>query len=131
MLFPFPAGEVKYGREALDVAGNQNAHSMTIALRAVVQVFQLAGRESEAHREILGFSFSHDNQNVRVYGHYAEANETDVQYYRHDIRKYNITMLIYLQWMPEHDLDELEQAPSDVSATIVSLMDLASSQLAH
>ncbi|ODA77878.1 hypothetical protein RJ55_06481 [Drechmeria coniospora] len=90
MLFPFLASEVKRGREALDEADNKNAHSLTIALRDVVQIFQLAGGESEVRRQILGFSFSHDNQNVRIYGHYAEVDGTNIQHYRHDIRKCNI-----------------------------------------
>jgi hypothetical protein len=116
MLFPFLACEVKCGREALDVADNQNAHSMTIAVRGVVQLFQAVRRGSEVDRQILGFSFSHDNQSVRIYGHYAEVKEADIRYYRHDIRKYDIsdcndrdkftaygiTMRIYQEWMPNH-----------------------------
>lgn len=116
MLFPFLACEVKCGREALDVADNQNAHSMTIALRGVVELFQAVGRGPEVDRQILGFSFSHDNQSVRIYGHYAEIKEAGIKYYRHDIRKYDITdcdgrdkftaygitMRIYQEWMPHH-----------------------------
>jgi hypothetical protein len=41
MHFPFLACEVKCGREALDVADNQNAHSITIALGGMVQLSKL------------------------------------------------------------------------------------------
>jgi hypothetical protein len=56
MYFPFLTCEVKCG-----AAGRQNAHSMTLAVRGVVELFRLVGREKELHREILAFSISHDD----------------------------------------------------------------------
>ncbi|KAK0703378.1 Hsp70 protein-domain-containing protein [Lasiosphaeria miniovina] len=40
MYFPFLTCEVKYGAAALDTADRQNAHSMTIAARAVIELFE-------------------------------------------------------------------------------------------
>lgn len=40
---------------ALDIADRQNAHSMALAVRAVVELFRLVKRE-EMHREIPTFS---------------------------------------------------------------------------
>jgi hypothetical protein len=116
MHFPFLTCEVKCGAAALDVADRQNAHSMTIAVRAVLELFRLVGRESELHREILGFSVSHDHCSVRIYGHYPIVGENDTKYYRHPIRKFDITELdgrekwtahkftknVYTWWMPKH-----------------------------
>jgi len=116
MYFPFLTCEVKCGAAALDVADRQNAHSMTIAARAVVELFRLVGRESELHRQILGFSVSHDHCSVRIYGHYPVVGENDTKYYRHPIRKFDITELdgrekwtaykftknVYTLWMPNH-----------------------------
>jgi hypothetical protein len=70
MYLPFLTCEVKCGAAALDVADRQNAHSMTLAVRGVVELFRLVKREKELHREILAFSISHDHQTVRIYGHY-------------------------------------------------------------
>ena len=53
--------EVKCGAAALDVADRQNAHSMTLAVRGIVELFRLVKREKELHREILAFSISHDH----------------------------------------------------------------------
>jgi hypothetical protein len=114
MYFPFLTCEVKCGAAALDVADRQNAHSMTIAVRAVVELFRLVGRESELHREILGFSFSHDHCSVRIYGHYPFITKDKTEYYRRTIRKFDITELegkekwtpgrftknVYALWMP-------------------------------
>ena len=39
MYFPFLTCEVKCGAAALDVADRQNAHSMTLAVRGIVELF--------------------------------------------------------------------------------------------
>jgi hypothetical protein len=71
MYFPFLTCEVKCGAAALDVADWQNAHSMTLSVRGIVELFRPAKREKGLHREILAISISHDHRTVRVYGHYA------------------------------------------------------------
>jgi len=71
MWFPFLTCEAKCGAGALDVADRQNAHSATLAVRGVVELYRAVKREKELHREILAFSISHDDCNVRIYGHYA------------------------------------------------------------
>lgn len=64
MYFPFLTCEVKCGAAALDIADRQNAHSMTLAGRAVVELFRLIRRENELNRQILAFSISHDHRSV-------------------------------------------------------------------
>ncbi|KAH7378852.1 hypothetical protein BKA64DRAFT_559695, partial [Cadophora sp. MPI-SDFR-AT-0126] len=58
MYFPFLTCEVKCGAAALDIADRQNAHSMTMAVRGIVELFRFVKRENELHREILAFSTS-------------------------------------------------------------------------
>ncbi|KAF2395979.1 hypothetical protein EJ06DRAFT_534422 [Trichodelitschia bisporula] len=93
MYFPFLTCEVKCGATALDIADRQNAHSMTLAVRATVELFRLIGREMELHREILAFSISHDHRSVRIYGHYPVIDGKDTKYYRHLIREFSFTEL--------------------------------------
>ena len=116
LYFPFLTCEVKGGAAALDIADRQNAHSMTLAVRAVVELFRLVKREKELDREILAFSISHDHESVRIYGHYPVVEETKTTFYRHTIRKFNFTELegkdkwtafkfmksVYGSWMPTH-----------------------------
>ena len=116
MYFPFLTCEVKCGAAALDVADRQNAHSMTIAVRAVVELFRYVKREKELDREILAFSISHDHESVRIYGHYPLINGQKTNFYRHPIRKfdfteedgrekwtaYKFTKNVYDVWMPEN-----------------------------
>ncbi|EXJ79029.1 hypothetical protein A1O3_08530 [Capronia epimyces CBS 606.96] len=116
LYFPFLTCEVKCGAAALDVADRQNAHSMTLAVRAVVELFRLVQREKELDREILAFSISHDHQSVRIYGHYPVIEATKTTFYRHPIRNfsfteregkdkwtaYSFTKNIYRTWMPTH-----------------------------
>ncbi|KAK5332193.1 hypothetical protein LTR98_011666, partial [Exophiala xenobiotica] len=85
MYFPFFSSEVKCGAAALDVADRQNAHSMTLAVRGVVELFRLVKREQELHREILAFSTSNDNETVRIYGHYPVIEGKKTRFYRHTI----------------------------------------------
>jgi hypothetical protein len=116
MYFPFLTCEVKCGATALDIADRQNAHSMTMAVRGVVELFRLIKREKELHREILGFSISHDHRTVRIYGHYPIIDGNKTTFYREPIRTFDFTELdgkekwtayqfttnVYNVWMPTH-----------------------------
>ncbi|EDN10308.1 predicted protein [Histoplasma mississippiense (nom. inval.)] len=115
MFFPFLTSEVK-GKAALDIADRQNAHSMTLAVRGVVELFRIVKREKELNGEILGFSISYDYCSVRIYGHYPVINEQKITYHRHSIHKfdftaldgrekwtsYKFTMSVYSDWAPSH-----------------------------
>jgi hypothetical protein len=123
MYFPFLTCEVKCGAAALDVADRQNAHSMTLAVRAIVELSRLIKREQELHRQILAFSVSHDHRSVRIYGHYPVIEEKDTTFYRHPICTFDFTELegnekwsaykftknVYDIWMPTH-LDRIRSA---------------------
>ncbi|POR31095.1 Hypothetical protein TPAR_08665 [Tolypocladium paradoxum] len=61
IYFPFLTYEVKCGAATLDIADRQNAHSMTLAVRGIVELFRAIKREDEVNRKILGFSVSHDH----------------------------------------------------------------------
>ena len=91
MYFPFFTCEVKCGAAALDIADRQNAHSMTVAVRALVELFRSVKREKELDRQILTFSVSHDHTSVRIYGHYAVIEGQKTTFYRHTIRKFDFT----------------------------------------
>jgi hypothetical protein len=91
MFFPFLCGEVKCGAQALDVADRQNLHSMTIAVRGVVQLFALVERQKELDRKILAFSISHDHRMIRIYGHYPVITDEKIEYHRHEIDTFDIT----------------------------------------
>lgn len=153
MYFPFLSSEIQCGG-SLDVADRQNAHSMTLAVRGVVELFRLVGREAEVHRQILAFSISHDDQLVHIYGHYPIIDEKKTNYYRHLIRSfcftgldgearwaaYQFTKNVYDIWMPDHfkritsaidqipdDLDFGVQALSESTGLSQSLQNLAPS----
>lgn len=116
MYFPFLTCEVKCGAAALDIADRQNAHSMTIAVRSIVELYRAVKREKELDREILAFSISHDHRSVRIYGHYPVIDGDKVTFYRHSIREfsfveldgrekwtaYKFTKNVYDVWMPTH-----------------------------
>ncbi|KAM3085792.1 hypothetical protein ACMFMG_002854 [Clarireedia jacksonii] len=116
MYFPFLTCEVKCGTAGLDIADRQNAHSMTIAVRGIVELFRLAKRENELHREILAFSISHNDRTVRIYGHYPVIEGEKTTFYRHMIHDFGFTALdgkekwtaykftknVYDIWMPTH-----------------------------
>lgn len=91
MYFPFLTCEVKCGNVGLHIADRQNAHSMTLAVRGIVELFRLVKREKELHREILAFSISHDHETVRIYGHYPVIDGGKTTFYRHAISKFDIT----------------------------------------
>jgi len=145
MYFPFLTCEVKCGAAALDVADRQNAHSMTLAVRAIVELFRLVKREKELHRQILAFSVSHDHRTVRIYGHYPIIEGKDTTYYRHPIHTFDFTALdgkekwtaykftknVYDTWMPKH-LDRIrsviDDLPSDFNFEVSQLPESGLSQ---
>lgn len=116
MYFPFLTCEVKCGAAALDIADRQNAHSMTIAVRGIVELYRAVKREKELNQEIIAFSISHDHSAVRIYGHYAVIDKGETTFYRHPIKKfdftseegadkwtaYKFTKNVYDMWMPTH-----------------------------
>ena len=116
MYFPFLTCEVKCGTAALDIADRQNAHSMTIAVRSVVELYKGVKREKELNQQILAFSISHDHRSVRIYGHYAVIDDDQTTFYRHPIKTlditseegkekwstYKFTKNVYDIWMPTH-----------------------------
>ncbi|EDN09620.1 conserved hypothetical protein [Histoplasma mississippiense (nom. inval.)] len=135
MYFPFLTCEVKCGAAALDIADRQNAHSATIAVRAIVELFRLVKREKEVDREIVAFSISHDHTAVRIYGHYAVLGADRTAFYRHPIRKfdfteqdgkekwaaYKFTRSVYDIWMPTHlkrICSAIDQIPPNVEFDI-------------
>lgn len=91
MYFSFLTCEVKCDAAALDVADRQNAHSMTVAVRAVVELYKAVKREKELHQKILVFSVSHDHRSMRIYGHYAIIEEDNTIFYRHSIKEFSFT----------------------------------------
>ncbi|KAK9235056.1 hypothetical protein V1525DRAFT_390809 [Lipomyces kononenkoae] len=138
MYFPFLTCEVKCGAAALDVADRQNAHSMTIAVRVVAELFRAVKRDSEVHREILGFSISHDHRSVRIYGHYPVMDGKNTMYYRHPIHEFSFTALdgkekwtayrftknVYHTWMPAHFkkiCSAIDQLPANLDFDVPSL----------
>ncbi|MCJ1430047.1 hypothetical protein MMC29_007962 [Sticta canariensis] len=138
MYFPFLTCEVKCGAAGLDIADRQNAHSMTLAVRATVELFRLAGREMELHREILAFSISHDHRSVRIYGHYPVIDGKDTKYYRYPIHTfdfialdgrekwtaYKFTKNVYDIWMPSHFkrlCSAIDQIPPDLDFSVPQL----------
>ncbi|KAK7700433.1 hypothetical protein SLS57_012101 [Botryosphaeria dothidea] len=66
---PFLTCEAKY-MNGLEQADNQNAHSMTLAIMSVVNLFRRAQCERTIHLEILGFSISYNHKAVQLYCHY-------------------------------------------------------------
>ena len=144
IYFPFLSCEVKCGAAALDVADRQNAHSMTLAARSMVELFRLVGRETEVHRQILAFSISHDHQSVRIYGYYPVIDGKETKYYRHPIRKffftdldgeakwaaYRFTKNVYDTWMPGHFkriTSAIDQLPSKLDFDVHDVQSLSES----
>ena len=91
MYFPFLTAEVKCGNEALNIADRQNAHSAAVAANAVIELYRLVSRQDELHRRILTYSISHDNEAVRIYGHYALITEKHTLFYRDPVDKLDFT----------------------------------------
>ncbi|KAJ0423287.1 hypothetical protein BJY00DRAFT_310417 [Aspergillus carlsbadensis] len=145
MYVPFLTCEVKCGAAALDVADRQNAHSMTLAVRAVAELFRAMKCEGEIHRQILAFSISHDHRSVRIYGHYPVMDGKKTEYYRHPIHEFSFTALdgkekwtayrftknLYDTWVRAHFKNicsAIDQLPANVDFDVLSVSETGVSQ---
>jgi len=96
MCFPFLMCEVECGDKGLDYADRQNMHSCSVAVKALLKLEQKADqyREDKQFESLLGkilvYSISHDQNDARVWGHYALVEGGDWTYYRHPIGKFDI-----------------------------------------
>ncbi|KAF2258832.1 hypothetical protein CC78DRAFT_556331 [Lojkania enalia] len=138
IYFPFLTYKVKYSAVVFNIADRQNAYSITLVVRATVELFRLAGREIELYREILAFSVSHDHRSVRIYRHYPVIDGKDTKYYRHPIHEFSFTALdgkekwttykftknVYEVWMPSHFkrlCSAVDQIPADLDFSVPQL----------
>lgn len=91
MFFPFLTLEVKCGNEGLNIADRHNAHSSAVAVKQVVDLYRAVSRQKDLNRKILAFSVSHDQEVVKIYGHYPVIDGKHTSVYRHSITKFDIT----------------------------------------
>jgi hypothetical protein len=118
MYFPFLLCEAKSGDQGINRADRQNAQSSSMAVNAVVQLHRVLGddRTSRLSGQILVFSVSHDNERVKIYGHYAVIEGAQATFYRYPIesftlnfhegqgrkRTYDFVREVYHRFYPEH-----------------------------
>lgn len=135
--FPFLTCEVKCGLGALDIADRQNANSMTLSVRGLVELFRFVKREKEIHRKILAFSISHDDKTARIYGHYPIIDGDKTSFYRHSIKNfvftseegkekwtaYKFTKNVYNTFMPKHHkliCSAIDDIPANLNLNVSS-----------
>ncbi|KAL7796629.1 hypothetical protein V8C37DRAFT_372435 [Trichoderma ceciliae] len=85
----FPCFSCEIG--SLEIAQRQNAHNMTIGMRAVVELFRGVNREAEVHRQILAFSISHNHHQVQIVAHYPVILGEVTEYYQQVIGSFDFT----------------------------------------
>ncbi|KAF2158730.1 hypothetical protein M409DRAFT_71486 [Zasmidium cellare ATCC 36951] len=130
MYFPFLLCEAKCGRRNINDADRQNVHSASIAVNAIIQLCRAAG---EDHAQILSgqilvFSISHDNERVKIYGHFPLIRDGRTTFHRYYVHNYsldghygrdrdtgsNFTRAVYRDFYPSH-LKRLQQAVARLS----------------
>jgi hypothetical protein len=96
VCFPFLLCEVATGAQGLAAADRKNAHSASIAARAIIELVK-AGSEAphvdQLYGKVLTFSISHDDRQAKLYGHYAVASgrpDGRPEFRRHHIGTYSI-----------------------------------------
>lgn len=90
MYFPFLVCEAKCGKKNINDADRQNAHSASIAVHAILQLFRTAGEEHarSLSGHILVISVSHDNERVNIYGHFAVLRDGATSFHRYRLDDY-------------------------------------------
>jgi len=124
------------------VSDRQNALSMRLAVRGIVELFRLVKREKELHWEILAFLISHNHRTVRIYGHYPRIDGKKTTFYRHPIYTFDFIALdgkekwtsytVYQECLRYIDADSLEKKlPPDLDFEVSQEPELRESGLSQ
>jgi len=125
MYFPFLLCEAKCGKKNINDADRQNVHSASIAVNAIVQLCRAFGEQTaqSLSGHILVFSVSHDNERVKIYGHFPIIQDGRTTFHRYYVHDYsldghygrdrntgsNFTRAVYREFYPLH-LRRIRQA---------------------
>ncbi len=88
--------EIKCDDKELDYADRQNMHSCSVTVKALLKLEQKANQYRKNKKfkslldKILVYFISHDQNDARVWEHYAMIEERKWTYYRHHIEKFDI-----------------------------------------
>lgn len=118
MYFPFLVCEAKCGKKNINDADRQNVHSASIAVNAIVQLCRAGGEDcvQSLSGRILVFSISHDNERVKIYGHYPLMRDGRTTFHRYYVHDYSLdghqgqdrstgsdfTCAVYRNFYPSH-----------------------------
>jgi hypothetical protein len=104
LCFPFLMCEVTTHdqKQGLVEADRRNIHSASIAVRAIIELYQAAfgtndpDRVNKLNGQVLVFTISHDDMKAKLYGHYATSivggrSEEMLEFHRHHIGTYSFT----------------------------------------
>lgn len=143
ICFPFLMCEAKTGENGLIQAARQNAHSASVAVRAIIMLYQEAFghtslRVHQLYGKVLVFSVSHDRDRVALYGHFAilkPNHPRDLKFYRHRIddifsltsaahqyKSYNFVRDIYEDFAPiyrKRIKDAVQELPRPSEKTVL------------
>lgn len=125
MYFPFLLCEAKCGKKNINDADRQNVHSASIAVNAIIRLCRAAGEHNaqSLSGHILVFSISHDNERVKIYGHFPIIRDGRITFHRYYVHDYsldghygrdrstgsNFTRALYRDFYPLH-LRRIQQA---------------------
>ncbi|KAK5093245.1 hypothetical protein LTR70_004888 [Exophiala xenobiotica] len=90
LYFPFLLCEAKSADVGISVADRQNMHSSSMAVNAIVQLCRAADEAQvvDLSGRILVFSVSHDNERVKLYGHFAIIDGEKMAFYRYPVASF-------------------------------------------
>jgi hypothetical protein len=122
MYFPFLLCEAKSGDQPIDQADRRNAQSGSMAVNAIIQLYRVLGNEQtpQLSGRVLAFSVSHNNELVRIYGHYAVVEEAMESFFLDSgdrqgrKRTYDFVREVYHKFYPEH-LKRIQDALADMT----------------
>lgn len=92
MYFPFLLCEAKSGDQGINRADRQNAQSSSMAVNAIIQLHRVLGMDHliPLSGQVLAFSVSHDNERVKLYGHFAVIEGSKERFYRYPIESFTL-----------------------------------------
>lgn len=114
LYYPFLICQVMENSDmGIEEAERHSMYSASIAVQAVVRLYQNISAANEVDRKILAFSVVHNGYDVKIFGHFALVEEQKLTFFRHSLyatdlnteertKPYSIVRAIYDVFFPQH-----------------------------
>lgn len=93
MDFPFFTCKVKCSAAVLEIANQQNAYSMIIAIKDIIKFYKTVKCKEKFYYKIFSFLILYNHKLMEIYNYYAIIKKEKTTFYRYLIHDFSFTII--------------------------------------